>query len=423
MFVSTKCSAIEIYNINSLQLVARFCTISRAETIMYSDYGNCIVTLERDSDIGHCFVRLYMGFPCHLANLATDNRIREGFLMLDPECGVTDGINTYLTSGMATQGLKERSGKAGANESRENWDVERIELPSQGAVNCVGMCSHTGFMAVAWETAITLYILTQDTVLSELEKPREEGKSVRCGVTILMEVELGFVVTKIVLEDIYLACLSDFEVQVFKLSLMPDRYTSIPKEKKLDPESILTLGVETIIEDENDPDIRQSEDFIQLKSFYSYPTLHLEDRTNGETQFDPSILNPRPVLGGESSMEQCALSNIENHCIVFPSVSNEKMHTSNKDEQNKKMMEIWGPRRLIGNRTVKVTTPDGHKLTNSAISTMLYLKLPYTIGKSNEYSLSTTNDQTDKSIDIFHTIKVVPEYIGEGDKKYLVGKK
>lgn len=122
-------------------------------------------------------------------------------------------------------------------------------------------------------------------------------------------------------------------------------------------------------------------------------------------------------------MEQGALSNIENHCIVFPSVSNEKMHTSNKDEQNKKMMEIWGPRRLIGNRTVKVTTPDGHKLTNSAISTMLYLKLPYTIGKSNEYSLSTTNDQTDKSIDIFHTIKVVPEYIGEGDKKYLVGKK
>ena len=425
LFVSTKSSVIEIYNICTLQLVGKFSTISQAETLIYSEYGNCIVTMERaDNNAFHCFVRLYMGFPCSLIELAVEPMVKESFLMVGlGESESSRYGDRYVTGGMtpSTNSKKARSTQDGSCEQLESWDVERVELPTQAAVNCVGICSHTGFLAVAWDVSITLYILTQDTVISE-DEPLSERKPIKCGVTVLMEMEIGFVVTTLVVEDIYLACLSEFEVQVLKLQLMPQRYTSHPKEKKLDSYLKTMLKVEDPTED-SEPEIQQSDDFIQLRSFYSYPAIHVGVGENGrDTEYYPGILKDNMEFADELEVENKQIVP-EEHCIIFPSVSKESMQTMGKEDFSNKMVEIWGPSRVIENRALKVVTPDGHKLTNSGISTMLYLKLPPTVASCTEYTLSSAStEKGEKSIDVFHTLKLIPEYLYEGEQQHLVGK-
>ena len=419
LFVSTKSSMVEIYNISSLQLVGKFSTISQAETLIYSEYGNCIVTMERaDSNALHCFVRLYMGFPCPLIDLGVDSMVKESFLVVGLGASESFGYgDKYLTGGM-TRSKQDTHKKAknfqdSSREEVESWDVERVELPTQAAVNCVGICSHTGFLAVAWDVSITLYMLTQDMVFSETPSQR---KPIKCGVSVLMEMEIGFVVTTLVVEDIYLACLSEFEVQVLKLQLMPRRYSSLPKEKKLSSYLKTMLRVEESTDD-SEPVIPQSADFIQLRSFYSYPAIHV----GRDKECYPGILDINTESHDELELENKQIVP-EEHCIIFPSVSKESTQSKGNGYSNK-MVEIWGPSRVIENRALKVVTPDGHKVTNSGISTMLYLKLPPTIISCTEYTLSTTNtDKGEKSIDVFHTIKLIPEYLSEGEQQHLVGK-
>ena len=419
LFVSTKSSMVEIYNISSLQLVGKFSTISQAETLIYSEYGNCIVTMERaDSNALHCFVRLYMGFPCPLIDLGVDSMVKESFLVVGLGASESFGYgDKYLTGGM-TRSKQDTHKKAknfqdSSREEVESWDVERVELPTQAAVNCVGICSHTGFLAVAWDVSITLYMLTQDMVFSETLSQR---KPIKCGVSVLMEMEIGFVVTTLVVEDIYLACLSEFEVQVLKLQLMPRRYSSLPKEKKLSSYLKTMLRVEESTDD-SEPVIPQSADFIQLRSFYSYPAIHV----GRDKECYPGILDINTESHDELELENKQIVP-EEHCIIFPSVSKESTQSKGNGYSNK-MVEIWGPSRVIENRALKVVTPDGHKVTNSGISTMLYLKLPPTIISCTEYTLSTTStDKGEKSIDVFHTIKLIPEYLSEGEQQHLVGK-
>ena len=428
LFVATKNSVIEIYNIGSLQLVGKFGTISQAETIIYSEYGNCIVTMERaDNNALHCFVRLYMGFPCPLIDLAVDPLVKESFLVVGlGESESTGYGDKYMTGGMTRSPNKQEMNKKVMNaqdrscEQPESWDVERVELPTQAAVNCVGMCSETGFLVVAWDVSITLYILTQDDIISG-DDTQSEGKRIKCGVTVLMEMEIGFIVTTLVVEDIYMACLSEFEVQVLKLQLMPRRYTSLPKEKKLSPHMKTMLRVEDATEDDSEPNIPKSEDFIQLRSFYSYPAIHVGVRNN-DTECYSGVLGVNMELANEPELENRRIVP-DDYCIIFPSVSKERMKSQGKEDFSNKMVEIWGPSRIIENRALKVVTPDGHRLTNSGISTMLYLKLPPTIASCTEYTFSTAStDKTEKSIDVFHTLKLIPEYLNEGEQRHLVGR-
>ncbi|KAI6655096.1 hypothetical protein LOD99_2385 [Oopsacas minuta] len=401
LFVSTKTSVLEIYNMSSLQIVGKFSTISQAETIIYSEYGNCIVTMERaDSSPLHCFVRLYMGFPCRLSDLAVDPLVKESFVMVGmEESESVEAGEKYTTGGMTRSEKKTKNAQDMSYEQMENWEVERDELPTQAAVNCVGMCSHTGLLAVAWDMNITLYMLTQDVNSLANRKP------IKCEVSVLIEMEIGFVVTTLVVEDIYMACLSESEIQVLKLQMMPERYTCAPREKKLDSYLKTLLRVDTSMEDESKPEIKQSEDFLQLRSFYSYPAIHVDSsRSNGRESdcYPYNIIGVETPSGDESEMEN--RQNIqEEHCIVFPSVSKESMLGRSEEVKNR-MVEIWGPSRIIENRALNLLTPDGQKLTNSA----------------TEYTLSTTSSD-EKSIDVFHTIKLIPEYIDDGDDQHLVG--
>lgn len=417
LFISTKRSVIEIYNMISLEIVGKFSTISQAENIIYSEYGNCIVTMERaDCSSLHCFVRLYMGFPCRLSKLAVDPLVKESFVMVGLREDTSPAERDRYVTGCMPRSEKTKAEKERSYEQMENWDVERIELPTQAAVNCVGMCSHTGLLAVAWYMSVTLYMLTQDTDSTDQDEP------VNCEVSVLMEMEMGFVVTVVVVEDTFLACLSEFEVQVLRLQLMPKRYTCVPREKKLEPQFKTVLRIDSCTEDENEPEIKQSEDFLQLRSFYSYPSVHVDSISNGrEADCYPGVVAVDTMLGDGSGMKETRNMQ-EEHCIIFPSVSKESMQIQGREDSlNNKMIEIWGPSRIMENRALKVVTPDGHKLTNSGISTMLYLKLPFTVASCNEYSLSTSSIE-EKSIDVFHTIKLIPEYLDEGENQHLVGK-
>ena len=417
LFVSTKRSVIEIYNMISLEIVGKFSTISQAENIIYSEYGNCIVTMERaDNSSLHCFVRLYMGLPCRLSQLAVDPLVKESFVMVGLGEDTSPEERDRYVTGCMSRSEKTKAQKERSHEQMENWEVERIELPTQAAVNCVGMCPQTGLLAVAWYMSVTLYMLTQDTDSTDLDKP------VNCDVSVMMEMEMGFVVTVVVVEDTFLACLSEFEVQVLRLQLMPKRYTCVPREKKLEPYMKTMLRIDSCTEDENEPEFKQSEDFLQLRSFYSYPSVHVDAISNGrEADCYPGVVAVDTMLGDGSGMKE-RRNMQEEHCIIFPSVSKESMQIQGREDSlNNKMIEIWGPSRIMEHRALKVVTPDGHKLTNSGISTMLYLKLPFTVASCNEYSLSTSNIE-EKSIDVFHTVKLIPEYLDEGENQHLVGK-
>lgn len=437
LLISTRKNCVEIYSLKTHNLVAKFLTIQLAKQVKYCEFGNSVITLEDDNSISSTFfVRIYSGFPNLLTELCqevnTSASAKNRLIEIDTKNRNIGSPKFNKKGPKAAKQSDSQKAKLGENAKQDVvWAVEKVELPTQGSINCFAVCSHTGLLAVAWNTCITLYTLRQDKIVARqnmsLYNEEEMFPSlIRCGVSVLMTIEIAFIASKVVVDDQYIACISDFEAQILKLELLATEFTRRPKQgineskahKKISEESDCVV-------------IENSQDFFQITSFQHYPTtMDGDDMVDCKFEYTYSC-HLGPDVNRNHKKELCqtqeeASENADDYCVLFPAVINENLNMSSSGDKHKGMTEIWGPSRLIGHKYLRVQAPDGNTLTNCGISTMLYLKLPSNlfVATNTGYSMSAMHipAESNKRIEMFHIVKLIPEYIYEDGNKVLVGK-
>lgn len=183
VFVATSLSEVFVYSLleDGFPLVHRFPSVSVAKEIIFSNVGNYILTREatRKDKPSYCTARVYVNWSKWCQS--------EGSKMKIHQVG-------YSVTRPATSTSPELEGET----------MTVVEILSRFAVCALSCCPTSGNVAVATETAVSLYKVCRDGPF-DLQK--------------LYVVEPGFCIQKLAICEQFVAFTSASEVRVLRIAL------------------------------------------------------------------------------------------------------------------------------------------------------------------------------------------------------------
>jgi hypothetical protein len=194
LFVAEDGCLLEIFSLESLQLLGQVRTVSPVKDLVYNAKGDCIVTLERKSDISHGFARVYFQWR----GATVDKPMRISLL---------------------------HSFSQDMRRPQDFVTAEIIELPGElnSPVTCLACCPESGRIAVGMDTTLRIFTLQQEEkgVSSEEEGP-SGGEGSTHAINILLDIHTSTHLSRLSIFSDYVAFISTNEVRVLKLSILRD---------------------------------------------------------------------------------------------------------------------------------------------------------------------------------------------------------
>ena len=232
LFVAEEGCLLEVYDLATLQLVARFRTVSPVVDFVYNAKGDCIVTVESKGPGSHGFARIYFKWR----GSSVDKPMRVSLL-------------ESLSRGLMQSAAQDRIA------------AEIVELPAEynSSVTCLACCKESGRIAVGMDSTIRVFSLCPE-IEGEAEglgsgegpsligSPRRrsnesaaKGKVISHSIEILLDIKTSIPLSKISIFNDYIAFVSPFEARVLKLSFLGHSMptASTPREQ---PFSTLRKG-------------------------------------------------------------------------------------------------------------------------------------------------------------------------------------
>ena len=211
LFVAEEGCLLEVYDLATLQLVARFRTVSPVVDFVYNAKGDCIVTVESKSPGSHGFARIYFKWR----GSSVDKPMRVSLL---------ESLSRGLMQSAATQ---------------DRIAAEIVELPAEynSSVTCLACCKESGRIAVGMDSTIRVFSLCPELEEEEegapvslmdspqhsrLRKSPTKGKVLSHSIEILLDIKTSIPLSKISIFNDYIAFISPFEARVLKLSFLAD---------------------------------------------------------------------------------------------------------------------------------------------------------------------------------------------------------
>lgn len=206
LFVAEEGCLLEVFSLETLQLLGKFRTVSPVRDIVYNAKGDCIVTLERKSAVSHGFARVYFKWR----GASVDRPMRISML------------NSF------SQDMRRPQDQVAA---------EIIELPGElnSPVTCLACCPESGRIAVGMDTTLRIFTLSSSPSGSEGGMSSEEGGrredtpfwegvagAGSHSIEILMDIHTNTPLRKLAIFSDYVAFISSHEVRVLKLSILRD---------------------------------------------------------------------------------------------------------------------------------------------------------------------------------------------------------
>ena len=200
LFVAEDGCLLEVYDLVTFQLVAKFRTVSPVVDLVYNAKGDCIVTVESKGPDCHGFARVYFKWR----GSSVDKPMRVSLL---------ESLSRGL---MSMQSAHDRIA------------AEIVELPAESncSVNCLACCQESGRIAVGMDATIRVFSLCQETEENStgdgaagLTVSMEE-KAISHSIEILLDIKTQIPLTKISIFNDYIAFISPFEARVLKLSFL-----------------------------------------------------------------------------------------------------------------------------------------------------------------------------------------------------------
>ena len=205
LFVAEEGCLLEVYDLVSLQPVAKFRTVNPVVDLVYNAKGDCIVTVESKGPGSHGFARIYFKWR----GSSVDKPMRVSLL---------ESISRGLMSMQSTA-------------PHDRFAAEIVELPAEynSSVNCLACCRESGRIAVGMDSTIRVFSLCPETEeylsgegaagLTGSTGSAEE-KVISHSIEILLDIKTRIQVTKISIFNDYVAFISPFEARVLKLSFL-----------------------------------------------------------------------------------------------------------------------------------------------------------------------------------------------------------
>ena len=215
LFVAEEGCLLEVYDLATLHLVARFRTVSPVVDFVYNAKGDCIVTVESKGPGSHGFARVYFKWR----GSSVDKPMRVSLL-------------ESLSRGLMHSTAQDRLA------------AEIVELPAEynSSVTCLTCCKESGRIAVGMDTKIRVFTLCPETEENDQERgasasfnesnpmgslrgrPRTEsptkGKVLSHSIEILLDIKTSIPLSKVSIFNDYIAFISPFEARVLKLSFL-----------------------------------------------------------------------------------------------------------------------------------------------------------------------------------------------------------
>lgn len=196
LFVAEEGCILEVYPLSGTEPVAQLRTVSPVVQLLYNDYGDCIVTLERKSPVSRSFARVYFKWR----GSSIDRPMRVSLI------------------GSLAQGLLH------GTQSR-HVAAEIVELPADeiSSITCLSCCPDSGRIAVGMDTKIRVFSLRSEYEDGGLRSdPGTTRNVVSSNIEILLDIQTGMHVKKIDIFNDYVAFISSSEARVLKLSFLND---------------------------------------------------------------------------------------------------------------------------------------------------------------------------------------------------------
>lgn len=211
LFVAEEGCLLEVYDLVSLQLIAKFRTVSPVVDLVYNAKADCIVTVENKSPDYHGFARVYFKWR----GSSVDKPMRVSLL-------------ESLSLGFI-------------QSAQDRIAAEIVELPaeSNSSVNCLACCQESGRIAVGMDSTIRVFSLCPEIREDEAiaahgdslylagpgvtrEKTNEsvKGKAISYSIEILLDIKTSTPLSKISIFNNYIAFISPSEARVLKLSFL-----------------------------------------------------------------------------------------------------------------------------------------------------------------------------------------------------------
>lgn len=208
LFVAEEGCLLEVYDLVTLQLVAKFRTVSPVVDFVYNAKGDCIVTVESKSPGSHGFARVYFKWR----GSSVDKPMRVSLLE------------------SLSRGLMQ--------SAHDRIAAEIVELPADynSSASCVACCQESGRIAVGMDSTIRVFSLCPEieeegagdesaaaaslTSAGIARQKSTEGKVVSHSIEILLDINTNIPLRKISIFNDYVAFISPFEVRVLKLSFL-----------------------------------------------------------------------------------------------------------------------------------------------------------------------------------------------------------
>ena len=254
LFVAEEGCLLEVYDLATLQLVARFRTVSPVVDFVYNAKGDCIVTVESKSPGSHGFARIYFKWR----GSSVDKPMRVSLL---------ESLSRGLMQSTATQ---------------DRIAAEIVELPAEynSSVTCLACCKESGRIAVGMDSTIRVFSLCPEIEEDEEEQrgpsisvmgspqhsrlrksPTKGGKVISHSIEILLNIKTSIPLSKISIFNDYIAFISPFEARVLKLSFLAQSLPPPTATLREQPFSMLRKEISstshlTSSEDEHSPRVK-----------------------------------------------------------------------------------------------------------------------------------------------------------------------
>ena len=210
LFVAEEGCLLEVYELVTLQLIAKFRTVSPVVDFVYNAKGDCIVTVESKSPGSHGFARIYFKWR----GSSADKPMRVSLLE------------------SLSRGLMQ--------SAQDRIAAEIVELPAEynSSVSCLACCKESGRIAVGMDSTIRVFSLCPEVEEEEesiggseasltgagsarqISTESVKGKVISHSIEILLDIKTNIPLSKVSIFNDYVAFISPFEARVLKLSFL-----------------------------------------------------------------------------------------------------------------------------------------------------------------------------------------------------------
>ena len=359
LFIAVEECMIEVYDLQTLEQLARFRTVSPVVSLAYNNIGDCVMTLERKLASSQGFVRVYFKWR----GLSADKPMR--ILMASIQRSIP-GQNRIA--------------------------AEIVELPSDAgsSVSCLACCQYTGRIAVAMGSLLRVFYIEKDEREHSRGTSASPSSSLPCSppslpslssptpnIEILLDIQTNTAQLEMVsIMGDYIAFISTNEARVVKLSLfhtgsnpIPDYHSYGMGTEDLQKGGVATEGTHSQLEG----------DIVEDKYFVSWsPSAVWEAEKKAHKSCLDHMTSHDTTKPGDhvASGDSHMTSGDNDTAPVIGTITLESiLQATSETQSDRATMEVLGPVEYVWGQPLTVTvnhaTPDMTK-PECRVLTMLY---------------------------------------------------